>query len=97
MIRYVKDIRLVTEGDLSPDGKGSLKICRGIEVGHTFYLGKKYSKVLKLVILIRKEKKIFFEMGCYGIGVSRISAALIEQFHDEKALNGQLTLVHFQS
>ncbi len=92
---YVKDIRLVTEGDPSPDGIGSLKICRGIEVGHTFYLGKKYSESFEASYSDQEGKKIFFEMGCYGIGVSRISAALIEQFHDEKGIKWPINFAPF--
>lgn len=73
------------EGKKSPDGKGSLKLKRGIEVGHIFKLGKKYSEILNLKIQAEKEE-IHPEMGCYGIGASRIVAAAIEQNHDEKGI-----------
>ncbi len=92
---FIKDIRLVADGDPSPDGMGTLKICRGIEVGHTFFLGKKYSESFEAGFLNQEGKKIFFEMGCYGIGVSRISAAIIEQFHDEKGIKWPINFAPF--
>ena len=73
------------EGQDSPDGKGKLKLKRGIEVGHIFKLGKKYSESMKLTVQTEKGN-IFPEMGCYGIGISRIVAAAIEQNHDEKGI-----------
>ncbi len=82
----VADIRNVVEGDLSPDGKGSLAIERGIEVGHIFYLGTKYSKAMNATFLDTDGKPKHFEMGCYGIGVSRLPAAAIEQNHDERGI-----------
>jgi prolyl-tRNA synthetase len=80
------DLRNVKEGDLSPDGQGQLKSCRGIEVGHVFQLGKKYSEAMKLNVLDESGKPTVPFMGCYGLGVSRIVAAIIEQFHDEKGI-----------
>ncbi|MGL6070649.1 proline--tRNA ligase [Craterilacuibacter sp.] len=82
----VVDIRNVVEGDASPDGKGVLAIQRGIEVGHVFYLGTKYSKEMGATFLDMDGKPKHFEMGCYGIGVSRILGAAIEQNHDERGI-----------
>jgi prolyl-tRNA synthetase len=82
----VADIRNVTSGDPSPDGKGALDICRGIEVGHIFQLRTKYSQALKLGFLDEAGKSQIMEMGCYGIGVTRIVAAAIEQNHDERGI-----------
>ncbi|RQW28345.1 proline--tRNA ligase [Rhodobacteraceae bacterium CH30] len=82
----VADIRNVLEGDASPDGKGVLAIQRGIEVGHVFYLGTKYSKEMGATFLDMDGKPKHFEMGCYGIGVSRILGAAIEQNHDERGI-----------
>jgi prolyl-tRNA synthetase len=69
-------------GDPSPDGKGALEIVRGIEVGHIFQLRTKYSESMKATFLDEQGKSRFFEMGCYGIGVTRIVGAAIEQNHD---------------
>src|SRR6185295_370123 len=80
------DIRHVVEGDPSPDGKGELKILRGIEVGHIFQLRTKYSAALKAVFLDEKSASRPMEMGCYGIGITRIAAAAIEQGHDERGI-----------
>jgi prolyl-tRNA synthetase len=80
------DLRNVTDGDPSPDGKGSLELCRGIEVGHIFQLRTKYSEAMNLSYLDEAGKKQIIEMGCYGIGVTRIVAAAIEQNHDEHGL-----------
>jgi prolyl-tRNA synthetase len=80
------DIRNVVEGDVSPDGKGTLKIQRGIEVGHIFQLRTKYSEALKAVYLDDKGATQPMEMGCYGIGVTRIAAAAIEQNHDARGI-----------
>jgi len=80
------DIRNVVTGDTSPDGKGPLEICRGIEVGHIFQLRTKYSKALNLAFLDDAGKSQIMEMGCYGIGVTRIVAAAIEQNHDERGI-----------
>ena len=82
----VADIRNVVSGDLSPDGNGTLEICRGIEVGHIFQLRTKYSELLKCQYLDKDGKSKPTEMGCYGIGVSRIVAAAIEQGHDDKGI-----------
>jgi prolyl-tRNA synthetase len=80
----VADIRNVVAGDPSPDGKGRLELCRGIEVGHIFQLRRKYSEKMKATFLDEKGGAHPFEMGCYGIGVTRIVAAAIEQKHDAK-------------
>ncbi|MDA0829667.1 MAG: proline--tRNA ligase [Proteobacteria bacterium] len=82
----IADIRNVQTGDPSPDGKGNLEICRGIEVGHIFQLRTKYSEALKCHYLDNEGKSKPAEMGCYGIGVSRIVAAAIEQGHDDKGI-----------
>jgi prolyl-tRNA synthetase len=82
----VADIRNVVEGDPSPDGKGALAIERGIEVGHVFYLGTKYSKAMNATFLDEDGKPKHFEMGCYGIGITRLPAAAIEQNHDERGI-----------
>jgi len=80
------DIRNVVAGDASPDGKGQLELCRGIEVGHIFQLRSKYSTALKLTFLDESGKSQIMEMGCYGIGVTRIVAAAIEQNYDERGI-----------
>ncbi len=80
----VADIRNVTAGDPSPDGKGRLELCRGIEVGHIFQLRTKYSEKLKANFLDEKGASHPFEMGCYGIGITRIVAAAIEQGYDDR-------------
>jgi prolyl-tRNA synthetase len=82
----VADIRNVVEGDASPDGKGVLAIERGIEVGHVFYLGSKYSQAMNATFLDENGKPQFMEMGCYGIGITRLPAAAIEQNHDDKGI-----------
>ncbi len=82
----VADLRNVVAGDLSPDGKGELAIERGIEVGHIFYLGTKYSRAMNATFLGEDGKPAFFEMGCYGIGITRLPAAAIEQNHDERGI-----------
>jgi len=82
----VADIRNVVEGDPSPDGRGTLKILRGIEVGHIFQLRTKYSEALKATYLDAKGQPQPMEMGCYGIGITRIAAAAIEQNHDERGI-----------
>jgi prolyl-tRNA synthetase len=82
----VADIRNVLEGDPSPDGKGALAIERGIEIGHVFYLGTKYSKAMNAAFLDTDGKPKPFEMGCYGIGITRLPAAAIEQNHDDKGI-----------
>ncbi len=82
----VADIRNVVAGDASPDGKGVLAIERGIEVGHVFYLGTKYSQAMNATFLDVNGKPQFMEMGCYGVGITRLPAAAIEQNHDEKGI-----------
>jgi prolyl-tRNA synthetase len=82
----VADLRNVVEGDRSPDGKGVLAIERGIEVGHVFYLGTKYSQPMNAVFLDEGGKPQLMEMGCYGIGITRLPAAAIEQNHDERGI-----------
>ena len=82
----VADLRNVVEGDLSPDGKGTLAIERGIEVGHIFVLGTKYSKPMNATFLDESGKPQFLEMGCYGIGITRLPAAAIEQNHDQRGI-----------
>jgi prolyl-tRNA synthetase len=82
----VADIRNVVEGDPSPDGKGTLRVARGIEVGHVFQLGRKYAEAMKLTVLDANGKAAVPAMGCYGIGVSRIVAAAIEQNHDDNGI-----------
>jgi len=82
----VADIRNVVEGDPSPDGKGTLSLCRGIEVGHIFQLRTKYAKAMNATYLDEQGQTQVMEMGCYGIGVSRIVAAAIEQGHDDKGI-----------
>jgi len=82
----VADIRNVTEGEPSPDGKGVLAIQRGIEVGHVFFLGTKYSAAMNATYLDEAGKPQLMQMGCYGIGVTRILGAAIEQGHDERGI-----------
>ena len=82
----VADVRNVVAGDASPDGKGRLEILRGIEVGHVFQLRNKYSKSMNLSFLDEAGKSRFMEMGCYGIGVTRIVAAAIEQNYDDRGI-----------
>jgi prolyl-tRNA synthetase len=85
-ITRVADLRNVVEGDLSPDGKGVLHLARGIEVGHVFQLGTKYAETLGATVVDETGKPQVMTMGCYGIGVSRIVAAAIEQRHDEAGI-----------
>ncbi|MFP7791366.1 proline--tRNA ligase [Pseudomonas aeruginosa] len=92
----VADLRNVVEGDPSPDGKGALVIKRGIEVGHIFQLGTKYSEAMKLSVLSEQGKPVNLIMGCYGIGVSRVVAAAIEQNHDERGILWPSALAPFQ-
>jgi prolyl-tRNA synthetase len=82
----VADLRNIVEGDPSPDGKGALAIERGIEIGHVFYLGTKYSRAMNATFLDVNGKPQFLEMGCYGIGITRLPAAAIEQNHDERGI-----------
>ena len=92
----VADIRNVVEGDASPTGRGQLKIARGIEVGHVFQLGRKYSEAMKLTVLDEQGRSVTPEMGCYGIGVTRVVAAAIEQNHDERGIIWPEPLAPFQ-
>ena len=92
----VADLRSVVEGDPSPDGKGKLTIKRGIEVGHIFQLGTKYSEALKATVLDENGKSVVMPMGCYGIGVTRIVAAAIEQNHDERGIIWPESIAPFQ-
>ncbi|WP_374380779.1 proline--tRNA ligase [Pseudomonas fluvialis] len=92
----VADLRNVVTGDPSPDGQGTLVIKRGIEVGHIFQLGTKYSEAMKLNVLNEIGKPVTLIMGCYGIGVSRVVAAAIEQNHDERGILWPDALAPFQ-
>ena len=92
----VHDLRNVVAGDPSPDGKGLLSICRGIEVGHIFQLRKKYAEALNATFLDMQGKAQIIEMGCYGIGVSRIVAAAIEQNYDERGIMLSAAMAPFQ-
>ncbi|WP_449427650.1 proline--tRNA ligase [Rhodanobacter umsongensis] len=85
-VTRIADLRNVVEGDLSPDGQGVLHIARGIEVGHVFQLGQKYAEALKATVPDDQGKAQLMTMGCYGIGISRIVAAAIEQRHDEAGI-----------
>jgi prolyl-tRNA synthetase len=82
----VADIRNVVTGDPSPDGKGTLEIVRGVEVGHVFALGHVYSEAMGATYLAADGQSRVLEMGCYGIGVTRVVAAAIEQNHDERGI-----------
>jgi len=90
------DLRKVVEGDPSPSGRGHLKIARGIEVGHIFQLGRKYSEPMKALVLDEAGRETALYMGCYGIGVTRIVAAAIEQNHDERGIIWPEPLAPFQ-
>ncbi len=93
---YVYDIRNVVEGDTSPDGKGTLKLCRGIEVGHIFQLRTKYAQAMNATYLDESGQSQVMEMGCYGIGVSRIVGAAIEQGGDEKGIIFPISMAPFE-
>ncbi len=95
-LAHIQDIRNVQAGDPSPDGKGVLAIRRGIEVGHIFQLGTKYSKAMKASVLDERGKAVPLLMGCYGIGVSRIVAAAIEQNNDSKGIKWPTSIAPFQ-
>ncbi|HDL7091226.1 TPA: proline--tRNA ligase [Yersinia enterocolitica] len=92
----VADLRNVVEGDISPDGKGTLQIKRGIEVGHIFQLGTKYSEAMKATVQGEDGRNQVMTMGCYGIGVSRVVAAAIEQNHDERGIIWPDAIAPFQ-
>jgi prolyl-tRNA synthetase len=91
------DLRNVVEGDASPDGKGALRIQRGVEVGHIFQLGTKYSEAMKATYLDENGATQPMEMGCYGIGVTRIVAAAIEQNHDPRGISFPLPMAPFEA
>jgi prolyl-tRNA synthetase len=93
----VADLRNVVEGDPSPDGKGLLRILRGIEVGHIFQLRTKYSEAMKALYLDEKSESRPMEMGCYGIGVTRIVGAAIEQNHDERGIAFPAPMAPYQA
>ncbi len=90
------DLRNVVTGDPSPDGQGTLTLARGIEVGHIFQLGTRYSEAMKAVVLDEQGKEVPMLMGCYGIGVSRIVAAAIEQNHDDQGIIWPGAIAPFQ-
>jgi prolyl-tRNA synthetase len=92
----VADLRNVVAGEPSPDGRGTLELKRGIEVGHIFQLGTKYSEAMKATVLDEKGSAVTMVMGCYGIGVSRIVAAAIEQNHDARGIVFPLSIAPFQ-
>ncbi len=92
----VADIRNVVAGEPSPDGQGVLAIERGIEVGHVFYLGKKYSEAMNATFLAEDGKPRHFEMGCYGIGVTRLLGAAIEQGHDARGIVWPVSMAPFE-
>ncbi|MCG8090054.1 MAG: proline--tRNA ligase [Candidatus Thiodiazotropha endolucinida] len=92
----VADLRNAQEGDPSPDGQGRLTIARGIEVGHIFQLGDKYSQALNATVLDENGKAVVMTMGCYGIGVTRVVAAAIEQHHDDRGITWPTSLAPFQ-
>jgi len=92
----IEDLRMVVEGDASPDGKGTITLARGIEVGHIFQLGTKYSAAMKADIINEAGKNQTMIMGCYGIGISRVVAAAIEQNHDDKGIIWSDSLAPFQ-
>ena len=93
----VADLRNVVAGDASPDGLGVLAIQRGIEVGHVFYLGTKYSKAMNASFLDETGKPKLMEMGCYGIGVTRVLGAAIEQNHDERGIVWPVSIAPFEA
>jgi len=93
---HVADLRMVVEGDPSPDGKGQITLARGIEVGHIFQLGTKYSEAMKAGVINEGGKNQIMTMGCYGIGISRVVAAAIEQNHDDKGIIWPTNLAPFQ-
>jgi prolyl-tRNA synthetase len=92
----IEDLRTVVEGDASPDGKGTITLARGIEVGHIFQLGTKYSAAMKADIINEAGKNQTMIMGCYGIGISRVVAAAIEQNHDDRGIIWPDSLAPFQ-
>ncbi|WP_428818923.1 proline--tRNA ligase [Microbulbifer sp. MCCC 1A16149] len=95
-LKRVEDLRNVVPGDASPDGQGTLEIKRGIEVGHIFQLGTKYSEAMNASVLDENGKEQVMTMGCYGIGVSRVVAAAIEQNHDDAGIIWPEAIAPFQ-
>ncbi|MFZ4056011.1 MAG: His/Gly/Thr/Pro-type tRNA ligase C-terminal domain-containing protein, partial [Polynucleobacter sp.] len=92
----VFDLRNALVGDPSPDGKGTVEICRGIEVGHVFMLGTRYSEAMKCTYLDAQGKAQPLVMGCYGIGVTRLLGAAIEQGHDERGIIWPISMAPFE-
>lgn len=90
------DLRNVKEGDDSPDGQGQLQSCRGIEVGHVFQLGKKYAEAMKAAVINEEGHLQTLTMGCYGLGITRVVAAAIEQHHDDRGIIWPLSIAPFQ-
>ena len=90
------DLRNVKEGDTSPDGKGKLHSCRGIEVGHVFQLGDKYAKAMNAAVINEQGQLQTLMMGCYGLGITRVVAAAIEQHHDDRGIIWPLSIAPFQ-
>ncbi|CAM2961436.1 prolyl-tRNA synthetase [Legionella steigerwaltii] len=90
------DLRNVKEGDVSPDGKGTLRSCRGIEVGHVFQLGDKYAKAMNATVINEQGQLETMMMGCYGLGITRVVAAAIEQHHDEQGIIWPQNIAPFQ-
>jgi len=91
------DIRNITAGETSPDGKGQIRIVNGIEVGHIFQLGTKYSEAMNATCLDEKGNAVIMPMGCYGIGISRVAAAAIEQHHDDNGIIWPPAIAPFQA
>jgi prolyl-tRNA synthetase len=92
----IEDLRMIVAGDPSPDGQGDITLARGIEVGHIFQLGTKYSDAMKAAVINEEGKNHIMLMGCYGIGISRVVAAAIEQNHDDKGIVWPENLAPFQ-
>ncbi|MGH8518611.1 MAG: His/Gly/Thr/Pro-type tRNA ligase C-terminal domain-containing protein, partial [Panacagrimonas sp.] len=90
------DLRKICEGDASPDGQGQIKFYRGIEGGHIFQLGRKYTQAMDFTVLDEQGKAVVPEMGCYGIGVSRLAAAVIEQRHDAAGMQWPDSIAPFR-
>ncbi|KTD67095.1 MULTISPECIES: proline--tRNA ligase [Legionella] len=90
------DLRNVKEGDISPDGQGTLRSCRGIEVGHVFQLGDKYAKAMNAAVINEQGQLETMMMGCYGLGITRVVAAAIEQHHDEQGIIWPQNIAPFQ-
>ncbi|MBZ2279739.1 proline--tRNA ligase, partial [Buchnera aphidicola] len=91
----IKDIRKLTKNDISPDGKNYLVIKKSIEIGHIFQLEKKYSKNMNFIITEKNKNHKYVYMGCYGIGITRIIAAIIEQNHDNKGIIWPISVAPF--